>query len=99
MADKYAQVAEAFGVSDPHKSVEENAHRAVDAVAQLSIDIGTAKSIEMLGGKSQDVDQLTDLALVDVSGIFGARPAKRADLKDMFAAAMNDASLYPAARL
>ncbi len=99
MVDKYAQVAEAFGVYDPQKSLEENARRAVDAVAKLSIDIGTAKSIQMLGGKPEDVDQLTELALVDVSGIFGARLAKRADLKSMFAAAMNDASLYPAARL
>merc|ERR1712137_613252 len=61
MLDKYAQVAEAFGVSEAQKSLEQNAHRAVDAVTQLSIDIGIAKSIQMLGGKPEDVDQLTEL--------------------------------------
>ena len=47
MIDKYADVATAFGVRDPTLTALENAHRAIDAIGQLSIQIATAKSIEM----------------------------------------------------
>lgn len=97
MVDKYAQVAMAFGAHDPTRSAEENAHRAVDAVARLSIEIGTAKSIEAMGGSEADVPELAQRALLDVSRIFGMRPATREALEAMFRAALKDDVLYPAA--
>ena len=42
-----------------------------------------------------DADKLADLAIVDVNGIFSARPYKRADLVAMFQAAMSNEQLYP----
>ena len=63
MIDKYAEVATAFGVRDPTLSAVENAHRAIDAITRLSIQVGTAKSIEMLGGSARDIPELTTRAL------------------------------------
>lgn len=92
---KYAQVAQAFGVFDPNRSQVDNARRAIGAVSRLSIDIGTAKSIRMLGGAPSDLPKLTEQALLDISGIFNDRPASRSDIARIFEAAMENDKLYP----
>merc|ERR1719476_1241594 len=65
--DKYAEVALAFGVHHPLRSTEENARRAIDAVARLSIDVGTARSIRSFGGDVADIPTLVHQTLTDVN--------------------------------
>ena len=93
---KYVQVAQAFGVFDPHRTQVENAHRAVKAITRLSIEVGTAKSIKSMGGKLSDIPKLTEQALLDVNGLFNQRPASRQDIATIFERAMEDPVLYPA---
>jgi alcohol dehydrogenase len=95
MIDKYADVATAFGVRDPTLTPLENAHRAIDAIGQLSIQIGTAKSIEMCGGSEKDIPELTTRALKDICLFTNAIPASRADIEQIFRASMSNPVLYP----
>eukprot|EP00947_MAST-08B_sp_MAST-8B-sp1_P001927 g1927.t1 len=97
MIDKYAEVAAAFGVHDRTLSPAENARRAIDAVVRLSIDVGTAKSIQAMKGSEKDIPELVSRALTDICVFPAARPASRADLEDMFRAAMSNETLYPSA--
>merc|ERR1712039_369638 len=55
-ADKYAEVAKAFGVHDPSKTVAENAEAARQAIIQLSKDVGTARSIESFASGNFEKD-------------------------------------------
>ena len=62
-ADKYALVAQAFGVHDPSASDEENARRAIAACAELSKTVGTAMSIEQLGGTPEVIAEAVQQAI------------------------------------
>lgn len=93
---KYARIAVAFGVHDALKSPEENARRAIDAIVRLSIEVGTAKSIEMLGGSEADVPELTSRAMLDVTTFTNARPAGRKDIESLFRLALSNRAMYPA---
>merc|ERR1712151_1459211 len=55
-ADKYAEVAKAFGVHDPSKNIEENAEAARQAVIKLSQEVGTAQSIVSYANGTFDKD-------------------------------------------
>merc|ERR1712039_1004960 len=74
-ADKYAEVAKAFGVHGASKSVEENAEAARQAIIQLSKDVGTARSIESYsnGSFEKDLPSLTRQALIDLCMFTTAR--------------------------
>lgn len=93
--DKYAQVAMAFGVHQPLKSVEENARRAIDAVAKLSIEVGTARSIRSFGAKEEDIAVLVQQALTDVCIMATPVYPSAKELEVLFRAAWDNELLYP----
>merc|ERR1712113_601288 len=74
-ADKYAEVAKAFGVHDPSKSMEDNAEAARQAIIRLSQDVGTARSIESYanGNFEKDLANLTNRAMTDLCMLTTAR--------------------------
>jgi alcohol dehydrogenase len=94
-ADKYALVAEAFGVRAAGASDEENARAAIKAVAELSISVGTAMSIEAMGGTPEIIAEAVQQAITDLCILSNARPATAADILGMYEKAMSDPVLYP----
>ena len=62
-ADKYALVAQAFGVHDASASDEDNARSAIAACAELSKTVGTAMSIEQLGGTAEVIAEAVQQAI------------------------------------
>merc|ERR1712061_217557 len=92
---KYAQVAMAFGVHHPSKSEEANARRAIDAVARLSIEVGTARSIRSLGGKESDLGLLVDQTLTDVCIPSTPVFPSAEDIEALYRAAWDNERLYP----
>merc|ERR1712083_224915 len=98
-ADKFAEVAKAFGVHNASKSVEENAEAARQAIIQLSKDVGTARSIASYskGHFEKDLPKLTKQAMTDLCMLTTARVPKYAEVEQLYREAFNDASLYMAA--
>jgi alcohol dehydrogenase len=94
-ADKYALVAKEFGVHSPAASDEANAAAAIDAVSKLSIAVGTARSIEQLGGNRETIALAVQQAITDPCMLSTARPASAGDVEAMYLAALADPALYP----
>merc|ERR1711939_220307 len=89
-ADKFAEVAKVFGVHSASASDEQNARAAIDAVAKLSIEVGTARSIEDL------LKQAATQAVTDVCIMSNPVPASYEDVLGMYRKAVNNPALYPA---
>ena len=98
-AEKYAEVAKAFRVYDSNLSTEANARKAIKAIADLSIQVGTARSIREMGGSEKDIPVLVEQALTDLSGLTNPRPATREAVTNMYMAAMDNKELYPSSKL
>lgn len=96
-ADKYARVAECFGVREPGLSDEENARRAIKAVAELSIRVGTAKSITDLGGGADIIPELAQQAMSDTSMMATPLQPTMHEVKELYRLALTNPVLYPAA--
>ena len=66
--DKYRQIARAMGVADTEKmSVEEARKAAVDAVRQLSMDVGIPQKMrELKDVKEEDLPALAEMSFADV---------------------------------
>lgn len=79
-ADKYTMVADAFGVKDASADDETNARAAIKAVAELSISVGTAMSIEQMGGTPEIIAEAVQQAITDLCILSNARPATSADV-------------------
>ncbi|MCW3489011.1 iron-containing alcohol dehydrogenase [Dethiobacter alkaliphilus] len=62
--DKFANVAKLLGVSPADKSVRELAFAGVQAVKDLSADIGISSQIRTLGVAEEDIDSLSEAAIL-----------------------------------
>jgi len=94
-APEYALVADAFGVAELGATDEANARAAIEAVARLSIDVGTARSIGAMGGSERDIAELVRQTLLDLTLLVTPRQPTAEDLAAMFRAALHDPVLYP----
>ena len=64
--DKYRNIARAMGVHEvEHMNVEDARRAAIEAVRQLSIDVGIPQKLSEIGAKREDIKALADLAIVD----------------------------------
>jgi len=64
--DKYRDIARAMGVHEvEHMSTEDARKAAIEAVRQLSIDVGIPQKLSEIGAKREDIGALADLAIVD----------------------------------
>lgn len=95
-AEKYAEVAKAFGVHDKSKSIEDNAEAARQAVIQLSKDVGTARSIESYAGGSfeSDLSNLTKQAMTDLCMLSTARMPKYKEVESLYREAFSNSTIY-----
>mmetsp|Transcript_110202 Transcript_110202/g.173664 ORF Transcript_110202/g.173664 Transcript_110202/m.173664 type:complete len:110 (+) Transcript_110202:2-331(+) len=95
-ADKYAEVAKAFGVHDKSRSIEENAEAARQAIIQLSIDVGTARSIESYAGGSfeNDLSNLTRQAVTDLCMLSTPRTPSYEEVEALYREAFSNSTYY-----
>ena len=81
--EKYKEIAKAMGVEGvDDMSVEEYRKAAVDAVSQLSIDVGIPTKLEAL--KEEDLDFLAESAYADACAPGNPKDASVEDLKNLF---------------
>ena len=83
--EKYRDIAEAFGVSDAQTMpLDEARAAAVEAVAQLTRDLGNPTRISEVGVEPDGVEALTDDAFADVCTPGNPRPVTREDIKALY---------------
>ena len=81
--EKYREIARAMGVKGvDDMSVEEYRKAAIDAVAQLSVDVGILKKLEAI--KEDDLDFLAESAHADACAPGNPKDASVEDLKALF---------------
>ncbi len=80
--EKFKEIAEAFGVDT--KGMDQTAYRkaAIDAVRQLSVDVGIPTKLEKL--KEEDLPFLCESAAADACAPGNPRPATLEDFEAMF---------------
>ena len=83
--EKYRDIAEAFGVAGARTMpLDEARVAAVEAVAQLTRDLGNPTRLSEVGVEADGVDALTDDAFADVCTPGNPRPATREDIKALY---------------
>ena len=80
--EKFKDIAEAFGVDTKGMSAAEYRKAAIDAVRQLSVDVGIPTKLEKL--KEEDLPFLCESAAADACAPGNPRPATLADFEAMF---------------
>ena len=80
--EKFKAIAEAFGVDTTGMSADEYRKAAVDAVQQLSVDVGIPTKLEKL--KEEDLPFLCESAAADACAPGNPRPATLEDFEAMF---------------
>ena len=80
--EKYKAIAEAFGVNTAGMDQETYRQAAIDAVQQLSVDVGIPTKLEKL--KEEDLPFLCESAAADACAPGNPRPATLADFEAMF---------------
>ena len=83
--EKYRDIAEAFGVDGARTMpLEEARAAAVEAVAQLTRDLGNPTRISQVGVEADGIEALADDAFADVCTPGNPRPATREDIKALY---------------
>ncbi|MBE6117408.1 MAG: lactaldehyde reductase [Erysipelotrichaceae bacterium] len=80
--EKFKDIAEAFGVDTTGMSAEEYRRAAIDAVQQLSVDVGIPTKLEKL--KEEDLPFLCESAAADACAPGNPKHATLADFEAMF---------------
>ncbi len=80
--EKFKSIAEAFGVDTTGMSQEEYRRAAIDAVQQLSVDVGIPTKLEKL--REEDLPFLCESAAADACAPGNPRPATIEDFEAMF---------------
>ena len=80
--DKFKYIAEAFDIDT--SGMDQNAYRkaAIDAVRQLSVDVGIPTKLDKL--KEEDLDFLCESAAADACAPGNPRPADLSQFREMF---------------
>ena len=80
--DKYKYIAEAFGVDTTDMDQDTYRQAAIDAVQQLSVDVGIPTKLEKL--KEEDLPFLCESAAADACAPGNPRPATLEQFEEMF---------------
>ena len=80
--EKYKAIAEAFGIDTAVMDQDAYRQAAIDAVRQLSIDVGIPTKLEAL--KEEDLPFLCESAAADACAPGNPREASLEDLESMF---------------
>ncbi|MBC1529980.1 lactaldehyde reductase [Listeria booriae] len=83
--DKYRDIARAMGVPNTETMpIEEARKAAIDAVSQLSKDVGIPATLSEVGVKEQDIEALSKDALADVCTGGNPRPANTTEIQELY---------------
>ena len=75
---KYKEIARAMGIKGvDNMNMEEYRKAAIDAVKQLSADVGIPQTLKEIGVKESDLDALADAAMADVCTGGNPRPCTK----------------------
>lgn len=85
---RYARLAEVFGVSDPGQPAADNAARAIDAVATLAARIGLDSRLAPLGCTRALIPQVAADAVKDEVTLNAPRFPTEATVRELLAAAL-----------
>ena len=80
--EKYKAIAEAFGVDTAGMDQDTYRQKAIEAVRQLSVDVGIPTKLEKL--KEEDLPFLCESAAADACAPGNPKPASLADFEAMF---------------
>ena len=76
--EKFREIARMMGVDGVDSMTqEEDRKAAIDAVRQLSIDVGIPQTLREIGVKAEDLDALADAAMADVCTGGNPRPCTK----------------------
>jgi alcohol dehydrogenase len=88
-ADKYAEIARALGIAEPSAPRDEvmrnkAAEALIKAISDLIDLIGLRKNLKELGGSADDVGQLVEDSLQDITMRTNPRKATPEDVAKLF---------------
>ena len=88
--EKFREIARAMGVKGVDEMSEEEYRKAaIDAVKQLSKDVGIPQTLKEIGVKEEDLDALADAAMADVCTGGNPRPCKKELVLEVYKTAYN----------
>jgi alcohol dehydrogenase len=82
--DKYRTIAEAMGVDTEGMDLETARAACINAVKNLSQAVGIPADFTTLGVKKEDIDQLADLAMIDVCTPGNPRDPEVEDMVELY---------------
>ena len=80
--EKFKYIAEAFGIDTQCMDQATYRRAAIDAVRQLSVDVGIPTKLDKL--KEEDLDFLCESAAADACAPGNPRPASLEEFREMF---------------
>ncbi|MCW8334150.1 L-threonine dehydrogenase [Vibrio paucivorans] len=86
--ERLRDVAKAMGVDVENMNAEQGAEAALEAIMQLSKDVGIPAGLKELGAKAEDISILADNALKDACGFTNPKQATHEEISAIFSAAM-----------
>lgn len=86
--ERLHDVAKAMDVDVSAMTAEQGAAAAIEAIQQLSKDVGIPAGLRELGAQEQDIPTLADNALKDACGFTNPKQATHAEISAIFAEAM-----------
>lgn len=86
--ERLKDIAVALGVNVDGMTADEGAQAALEAIKQLSKDVGIPSGLSALNVKPEDFDILAENALKDACGFTNPTPATHDEIKEIFAQAM-----------
>ena len=88
--EKFREIARAMGGKGVDEMSEEEYRKAaIDAVKQLSMDVGIPQTLKEIGVKEEDLDALSDAAMADVCTGGNPRPCKKELVLEVYKTAYN----------
>lgn len=86
--DRLKDVARAMGVDVANLTDDQGAEAALEAIVQLSKDVGIPAGLNELGAKAEDINVLTENALKDACGFTNPKQATHEEIAAIFEAAL-----------
>jgi len=86
--ERFVDVAMALGENVEGLSTIAAANKAIDAIRELSIDIGIPAGVKELGAKEEDIPTLAENAMKDICNLTNPRKATKEDVMAIYKDAM-----------
>jgi len=86
--ERFADIAEFMGENTEGLSVRAAADRAIEAIKQLSVDVGIPTGLKGLGVKEEDIQIMAENAMKDACSLTNPRVATLEDVMEIYRRAM-----------